>query len=522
MLILRIRQAETALRDGRLDEACVLAMEEPVRGHRHGQRLITRLSEALRVRGEAHLAAGRPEEALADGRKAFQLAGQSEPIADLLRRATAAIDERERARRQTHQAVAAAKVCLDAGDLTRVQKMLEPLGGGAAAGIQDHAEQLGDEAARLLERARAAMGREDLGTAVKLACEARRRHASNSELHALCGDLIERGSRQVRGDLDAGRIDRAELLLSRLADLCGDNVELEEWRRFIAGCRKAWESVAAGRMREAAEHLRRLASARPSAGWLNAANEAAMRAAEASEELRGGPLGMLLTIPPAAMAAIEAKSPGRPANAPAPAAMAGGPADGILPARCVMQVDGAGGYLVLREPRITIGPARSSLPADVPLMADGRTPRITITRAEDDYFLEASQPVKVNGEEVTRRLLASGDRIDLGGRCRLRFELPNAASTTAVLHLSGTRLERGDVRKVLLVERDLVMGPGVTAHVRAPAMTAPLALHVRQGRLVPAAAVQVLADNAPRDPREGLPMNARLDVAGVSLVISAA
>ena len=62
-MILRIRQAECALADGRLDEAFELADRHDVRSHRRGQRLVGRLVRSLVDRGRKHLDAGRIAEA---------------------------------------------------------------------------------------------------------------------------------------------------------------------------------------------------------------------------------------------------------------------------------------------------------------------------------------------------------------------------------------------------------------------------------------------------------------------------
>ena len=47
MLILRLKQAETAVADGRLDEAFEIVQSEQIRQHRRGQKLIGRLAGAF-------------------------------------------------------------------------------------------------------------------------------------------------------------------------------------------------------------------------------------------------------------------------------------------------------------------------------------------------------------------------------------------------------------------------------------------------------------------------------------------
>ena len=64
MILLRLKQAEVAMADGRLDEAFSLLNRDDARGHRRGQELIGRLAKALVNRGRQHLSADRGGQAL--------------------------------------------------------------------------------------------------------------------------------------------------------------------------------------------------------------------------------------------------------------------------------------------------------------------------------------------------------------------------------------------------------------------------------------------------------------------------
>ena len=83
MFNLQLRQAETALREGRLNEAFQLATRPDVREHRDGQRLITRLTDEFLTRSKSHLEAGRLGEARSDCDYARRLAGNQEAIGEL-------------------------------------------------------------------------------------------------------------------------------------------------------------------------------------------------------------------------------------------------------------------------------------------------------------------------------------------------------------------------------------------------------------------------------------------------------
>jgi hypothetical protein len=191
-----------------------------------------------------------------------------------------------------------------------------------------------------------------------------------------------------------------------------------------------------------------------------------------------------------------------------------------LPTRFAVQVDGVGSFLVYRQDRITIGTASASRPIDLVLMAEAGLPAATIERVDEDYFLTTEQVVCVNDKPTRRKLLSSGDQIALSPRCRLKFSVPSAASTSAVLHLSGTRLPRSDARQVILLDREMILGPEPSAHIRAGQLRQPAILHVREGRLLCRTADAVTVDDQPIDPRRGIPLNAHVRVGPVSLVIT--
>jgi len=66
VLILRLKQAESAMADGRLDEAFDIVQSDSIRQHRRGQKLIGRLARALAKRGQENLEAERTQLALLD------------------------------------------------------------------------------------------------------------------------------------------------------------------------------------------------------------------------------------------------------------------------------------------------------------------------------------------------------------------------------------------------------------------------------------------------------------------------
>src|SRR5690606_5593309 len=64
--------------------------------------------------------------------------------------------------------------------------------------------------------------------------------------------------------------------------------------------------------------------------------------------------------------------------------------------------------------------------------------------------------------------LRDGDSCALGPRARFRFSLPSSLSTTAILELDGGARLDGDVRRVILLDRHLILGADAGAHIKIP------------------------------------------------------
>lgn len=114
----------------------------------------------------------------------------------------------------------------------------------------------------------------------------------------------------------------------------------------------------------------------------------------------------------------------------------------------ILQVDGLGSLLLLQNDRVSIGTASSSMRCDLTLQTEGDSVPMLICRDDEDYFAEST----------SRRLLASGDSITVGQRGRLRFTKPVPASSSAILEVTGAKLPRRDIRRVVLLADSLLFG----------------------------------------------------------------
>ena len=153
-------------------------------------------------------------------------------------------------------------------------------------------------------------------------------------------------------------------------------------------------------------------------------------------------------------------------------------------------------------------------------MAEPNLPVVTIERAEDDYFIRSSSPVRVNDATTTNKLLVDGDHIALSPRCGMKFNIPNPASTTVTLSLSSARLGRADVRQIILMDRDILIGPTAGSHIVAEFLDETVALFAQNGRLLCKAKEKVLVDDRPVSPTTGLAVNKQITIGQISLVLT--
>jgi FHA domain-containing protein len=142
--------------------------------------------------------------------------------------------------------------------------------------------------------------------------------------------------------------------------------------------------------------------------------------------------------------------------------------------RDLLWIDGVGGFLLCLAPSVTLGHASANPKPDVPLLADVSRFHAVLQRDAEGYVLEAMRATQVNGQEVERATLRSGDRITLGASCQLLLVQPLPVSATARLDVvSGHRLAV-PVSSVLLMAETLVCSGGTRGHVTIPGLERPI------------------------------------------------
>jgi hypothetical protein len=337
----------------------------------------------------------------------------------------------------------------------------------------------------------------------------------------------ERVAAEVSRLVESGRMDLAEGVLRRAHALCAAHGELDAQRRGLEQCTAAWDCVRGARYAEAREILERLAGLWPRAAWITTAVAELRQASESVEVVRGGPLGILGFGQTTIAYTSPTPEPRRPAAggfAPplaTPVAIPVKHAPRVNPSvrRFLLHVDGAGSFVVLQGERIDVGPVSASRPPDLALVTGAGAASFTISRSDEDYFVNAGVPLDINDRTTSSKLLVNGDRIGVGPRCRIEFRRPNAASSSAILRVSGVRLPWGGVREAILMDREIVLGASSAAHVRVRECPGAVILQAAPDGLLCRAEDEIVVDGRPAGRAVKLIDGARVNVGALSFVI---
>lgn len=529
MLILRIKQAETALADGRLDEAFEIIRSEHIRRHYRGQKLISRLSQAFAKRGRENFEAERLQDALADCSKAEKLAGNTDEVAALRSDICSRMEQKRIQDQHNSLNLAQAKRNIQAGWISAGEKILENANenNSQANVVLQQANLARMQIDEVIAKTEQALKNNDLENAIDIIQQTDFAENKNEKVIGMVFKIKTEAIEKIKTDFNNGRIDLARSLWEKLSPIANGTSDISELGLVFNYCQKASAQLAAGNPRQAAALLKKVKVICPNASWLNSVTEQSLKTADMLDELAACPLGIdyeMGILPAQTLAGSprhgkvsydEPTSPGVPNRLSNNTEK-----DFSLSSRFVMQVDGVGSFLVLRDSKVTIGPVSSSAQPLVGLMADPNLPAATIERIDDDYFIRSSSPIKVNDTTVTNKLLADGDRIALSSRCSMKFHIPNPASTTAVLQLTGTRLGRADIRDVILMGRDILIGQSRGHHITAQSLDETITMYAQNGKLLCKTREKVLVNDSPISSNEGIPVDKQVRIGQISFVIT--
>lgn len=520
MFDLRLKRIQVAIADGRLDEACELMRDPSLRAHRTGQKLLTRLVKAYVKRGQEHLAAGRIASALDDCNRAEKLAGNMPAVMDLRSAVCKEMETNRLAAQQQAQQLERGRQQLQNGWLSAGQKIL--------SGSDDkHAQMLLDDARfhltameESLKRIQKALDSGDFELAGRIYHEQGLARTLNEQAGGMLRKIQARADRQIREHLDEGHLQQAGAILSRLPACVLDCPELQGARQGLACCRQAADFIETGSFLEASLYMKKAQTLLPKAKWIREGLQQVQKAAQVQTDLQAGPLGLLENtgIYPLEMAEkaapMQYNSPGQnPMKAPLMTMEPKKQGLSGFPQMFVLQLDGIGAYLVHRADHVTAGPVSSSARPDIGFIAAPDSGVKQIERLDGDYFAcdYHRGPQTASGG---RHLLSEGDKIEISPRCRMKFSRPNPASGTACLILSSARLPRADVQQVILMDREILIGPGRNCHVQTGQLSETLTLFVQDGRLL-------CRENGggPVNECKGIGINQRVEIGTVGLMV---
>lgn len=520
MFHLRLKQAEIAMRHGRLDEAATLISDSDVRDHRDGQSLLTRLIDGLLDRAESHLADGQLLAGRQDVQLARRLGGNGKRMAALLARVEELIAADERRQRRESLLLREAEREVEAGNCTLGEELLE-----RAASDQTQAVLVGDRLAGRRSRIDSARERAEQLVAAGRNSDAISAIAELHQLapqHPVLSQLVEEVTGpvvdQIQREIDAGRLDRMQQLLTRVRPLASLDPDLAEFEQVAVLGRRAAIALEQSQFHDALRTLRKLSSLIPGAGWLQSAIETTQTAADLTGRLQATPLALLNeTVPedsdgefrlrPRTLRPVERER----------AAMAG--TAGLD--RLLLRVDGGGSALLLLSPTVSIGNVSQSTRCDIPLTGYQGTEPTLLARRRGGYQIVAGTDCVIDGMKCSEKLLASGAKVNFGPRCSFRFRRPTSISSSAVIELTGTRLAQLEARTVVLFEETVIIGPPGTSHLVNRSLELPLVLFQRDGQFF---VRQGWSGQRAESPRPSLiPVNVgeAVEIGGARLLLSA-
>ena len=353
-------------------------------------------------------------------------------------------------------------------------------------------------------------------------------HSKNKQVPEWERVLVEKVIDSVNQSLTQGRLNRAFEEMNLLSGVGAQSPAKSEVAAALDTISAAGAAVASGDYEGARRKVLGLEHLLPSAKWVRQAAGQLKQVDELVTQLHVGRLGLVpkATAERRAPREIASRRAGKArgsvslvANASArldetmgmPGQLLG---DSLLPERLLILVDGSGSYLLIRNPRASIGRAATDNPADIPIVSNLSERHADIARVDDDYFLFANREVSIGGKPVQQKLLQSGDKIILGKRSKLTVNLPSRKSTSAVLDLSGSGKLPNDVKRFILFDRLATVGRKSNAHIVVTTAAEDLVLYERGGKLWLRHKVNGRGD-------DGVPieLDVPFEYAGVSMVV---
>lgn len=484
----RLKSAEQAVRDGRIDEAYRLAGQSELATTPRGQKILGTLGRCFVDRARGHYRAERFTEALLDIGRAQHCGGVQREADELREQVVAVADDVARQSTERQNQINQARMRIQRGSIAAGRQILEQLDADdpAAKKLSDKLDVQHQAAQSLIEQAESFIKQGRLDRAAARLVEATKLDAHNATLVELEQKLCDQVTRDAWAAFDGGSLDRVRRLIDSLQTLGVHHAGRAEVVEMLRLADEAAIKLADGQFEEALTRTNRLMRIAPKIGWVKQAAQELARLDAALLSLRSGPLGEApvggkiaganrVNGGDATVTAAMRRPVNPPANSPGIATS--------LPSRLLMLIDGGGSFLLLTDHRVSVGRAASGKPADIAIYSDLSERHADIMRVDEDYFLLSPHDVEVAGRRTRHQLLRDGDRVVLSRRAKFTFHLPDRKSASARIDLSDSTRLPHDVRRVVLFRRTATMGGGAGHHIECRAPSGGLVLFERAGGL---------------------------------------
>ena len=289
----RLKAAENALKEGRLDEAYRLAIQPDLREHRRGAAVLATLTEKFIERARNSYREDRFREALMDLDRAEAGGVMKDEIAELRGYVQTVAAEHERREDSRRDRLNAAVKRIEGGSLAAGRDMLE------RAAVEDHAaqearrkaEERAEDARRTIEHAERLLKAGQVAGAAERVRKAKAMDTHNDNVTRLEVELCRKAMENARAAIVEGKLGRAADELTCVGDLGRSLPGRRELADLLAMAREASSSVLAHQYGEARRIVMSLARRLPEAEWLKTAVEQLKQLDDVHTALCAGPLG---------------------------------------------------------------------------------------------------------------------------------------------------------------------------------------------------------------------------------------
>lgn len=429
----KLREADTAYRQGRYDEAIRLLAERETGGPLPGRRLADRLVESIADRARSRMIAGDMTEAWKDYQRIVQFAGDCETAVQLR-------DE------LADSVVSDAKSLVEAGDFDRAIAKLDDL---------IRRGSVGESVVSLRETIRRVRSADQLAKRGKFAAAIEQlKYASVADESGRMGlseRLDEYRRRQGVGRELGEKLHRAMIHQewTAAATTAEQLLEIAPLSALARDARKqAWA--------QAGTHLRQTHAP---GTQVPAAEEAGSRTGDSAKARSSADVAVIDNPENTKTAQLvedrQHSSSSRQSHDPHTEQLRS----------FFVWVDGVGGYLVCPTDTVIIGQAVPGADVDIPVLGDVSRRHATIRRSGEGYVLEALAETSVNGKAAERPVvIRDGDRLQLGP-VELVFRQPHALSSTARLDFLSRHGTQPSADGVILLADSCVLGPRRENHI---------------------------------------------------------